>query len=1001
MASSLNNVVISTYPPPSDISHNIISYNLHGFNQGSPLLCSLCEGNDRPIMLLVQEHWLTPANMHKIINFNDRYTCFGISAMERSVRRSIIRGRPFGGVATLINNELCSKITFVECRDRFVVLIIDNCIYINVYLPSAASDSEIDLLTSVLVELEDVVTTASGQLVGSFHFIVGGDFNLDFDSHSRSAVIVSDLLRKWSLLPCHKIIKGNLAYSYCHETLQHYSLIDYFWISDKNVPDLINYKIIESPINLSDHLPISISIMCTFGNILLSNGCERPSVYPPVISLDWLGGNKAAYYESSRVLLVPIFNQIDLLLNRVKCASDSLEGPSKMPSFELEIEEAYSKLVNALLMASSDTIPVKSNKGKKYWWDQELSVLKRLSIVAHDNWISAGRPRRGVLFEIKLKAKLNFKSCIKNKKKLSLNNLSDSLHEQLLDNSQLSFWKIWKGKFGNKAKANKCIEGLSDDLAISNKFADYYASICKSNSINLDDDRCEFNNLLLRLDSYTGANRSFDSVVDISDIQRIINNLSIGKAAGIDRLTAEHLIFSHPIVVSSLTRLFKVMITCHYVPNAFGLGITVPLPKQDAKGSLNKMESYRGITILPIISKIFEITLEKFVHSFLVSNKSQFGFKKGVGCSHAIFTVRKTCDFFTNNASTVNICALDISKAFDKVNHCKLLHKLMDHNVPLTFILLLKGWLAKAEICVRWGGRLSKSVALSAGLRQGSVLSPHLFAFFVNDVLIALNKCGLGCHIKGFCFNSFMYADDLILLSISIDHLQRLINICNEALLACGLQLNTNKSVAIRIGPRHAHTDISLLLNDKQIVWKTELRYLGVWFSAGNALRCNLQNGRQKFFGATNAILGKIGTRASPAVVLSLVDSFCIPVLLYGLDGMNLNKSSRRAIDSTYASVFSKIYKTSDNIVIRSCQYFSQCLPASCLLDLRSFKFYDGISKLTDSLPQYLLSLLGSDELFKLNEKYHTPLNCCMANRKRFVWDWFSSTVEIDANDGL
>ena len=70
----------------------------------------------------------------------------------------------------------------------------------------------------------------------------------------------------------------------------------------------------------------------------------------------------------------------------------------------------------------------------------------------------------------------------------------------------------------------------------------------------------------------------------------------------------------------------------------------------------------------------------------------QFGFKKGYGCNHAIYTVQSTMEYFHNNNFTVNICVLDISEAFDKVNHYALFIKLLDRNVPLGFILLLESW---------------------------------------------------------------------------------------------------------------------------------------------------------------------------------------------------------------------------------------------------------------------------------------------------------------------
>ena len=172
---------------------------------------------------------------------------------------------------------------------------------------------------------------------------------------------------------------------------------------------------------------------------------------------------------------------------------------------------------------------------------------------------------------------------------------------------------------------------------------------------------------------------------------------------------------------------------------------------------------------MPIISKLFELIMLQILNPFLTNCSSQFGFKKGFGCSHAVYAVRKTVDYFTSLESTVNLCSIDISKAFDKVNHFKLFHKLMERNVPLNCILLLSCWFDKSTICVRWGSSFSYFVTLETGVRQGSILSHKLFALFVDDeLLVRLRRSGLGCHINGMCFNAVMYADDLMLLSISI-----------------------------------------------------------------------------------------------------------------------------------------------------------------------------------------------------------------------------------------
>src|ERR1700690_3175192 len=98
------------------------------------------------------------------------------------------------------------------------------------------------------------------------------------------------------------------------------------------------------------------------------------------------------------------------------------------------------------------------------------------------------------------------------------------------------------------------------------------------------------------------------------------------------------------------------ILKCSYVPNAFGIGITVPLLKADIKGLASTTDAYRGITIMPIISKLFEIILDKVLDPYLITCNSQFGFKKGYSCAHAIYTVKKTVEHFSSLNSTVNMC---------------------------------------------------------------------------------------------------------------------------------------------------------------------------------------------------------------------------------------------------------------------------------------------------------------------------------------------------------
>ena len=117
----------------------------------------------------------------------------------------------------------------------------------------------------------------------------------------------------------------------------------------------------------------------------------------------------------------------------------------------IELENSYTAaLLEALKLASSLSIPLRTINSKKFWWDVELSQLKAVSCSTHAQWVTAGRPRSGPIFVAKTKAKAKYKNEIRKKKSSSINQISDNLRSALLGSSQQSFWKIWNSNFKTK-----------------------------------------------------------------------------------------------------------------------------------------------------------------------------------------------------------------------------------------------------------------------------------------------------------------------------------------------------------------------------------------------------------------------------------------------------------------------------------------------------------------------------------------------------------------------
>jgi len=89
-------------PPKYNVSSSnfdlkVISFNMHGFNQGWPAVTSLIR-EFNPGIISLQKHWLTPTHLRKFDEFFNEYVCFGGSAMSSAIASGPLKGRPFGGV---------------------------------------------------------------------------------------------------------------------------------------------------------------------------------------------------------------------------------------------------------------------------------------------------------------------------------------------------------------------------------------------------------------------------------------------------------------------------------------------------------------------------------------------------------------------------------------------------------------------------------------------------------------------------------------------------------------------------------------------------------------------------------------------------------------------------------------------------------------------------------------------------------------------------------------
>ena len=119
---------------------------------------------------------------------------------------------------------------------------------------------------------------------------------------------------------------------------------------------------------------------------------------------------------------------------------------------------------------------------------------------------------------------------------------------------------------------------------------------------------------------------------------------------------------------------------------------------------------YRGISLSPMVAKLFEYVLLELYEDQLSSDPLQFGFKKHSGCCHALFTFKQVTKYFIKKGGKVYCAFIDASKAFDKVLHNGLFVKLLKRNVSVKFVRTLHNWYSKLCASVQWNGIIGQCV---------------------------------------------------------------------------------------------------------------------------------------------------------------------------------------------------------------------------------------------------------------------------------------------------
>lgn len=386
----------------------------------------------------------------------------------------------------------------------------------------------------------------------------------------------------------------------------------------------------------------------------------------------------------------------------------------------------------------------------------------------------------------------------------------------------------WTNKFSHPAdlwnKVNQ-MKGIKQTTPIDN-LLNSYENDCLRLCNNMNETFCmkfskcttkQFSDIVKNCDNVSVD--PWDFIIAENDVLNQLLSLDVKKSCGPDNVPSIIYKRAAHIIVSPLTRLFNCCIVNRTFPSIWKEAHVVPVPKC----SNAKLNDFRPISLLSVLSKIFERLILKSVNHFFTStlDKNQFGFRQNSSTTCALIKIHDhiTRTYENPSVTGIQVCALDYSLAFDRLIHNVIIKKLIDCYFPLAFVEMIYSYLVNRSQCVRINNVLSTFLPVTSGVPQGSIIAPFLFSLVMSD---------LHCLYSDSCIVKF--ADDLTLsipVYYSLNHVIEEIDHVKQWSSEIGLTLNLKKCkfIFIRRSLTACHIEIP------GFTLCTSIKLLGVTFS--------------------------------------------------------------------------------------------------------------------------------------------------------------------------
>lgn len=664
--------------------------------------------------------------------------------------------------------------------------------------------------------------------------IIAGDLNIDINKNTTKSDFFLNLLRSYNLYCLNK------------ESSRKNACLDN--IITNELREKTNCRVFEP--HLSDHA----SVIATFNSKVLITK-DKEFVYRNIRNVKPCA---MAQFKSNLELLD--WNVLSLFNN---------------------VETAFSYFIKKISHVYNDCCRVKEIKvkllkreQKTRWFTPELKKLRELVIVLYNRFQNCKNDLEKYRFKNDyMLAKRDYRYKIRQAKIAANCNFIDNSN-----NKCKAAWKVIKGETYTNTKKGE--EALINSKQLNDYFSNSAKILNNGNISNDDTYALQFLNKYL-LSVPTDLNLSFrwHRITEI-DVLNCVKNLSSSRSEdfyGFSNKIVKEII---SLILEPLLYLYNLMLETGDFPSVLKVVKITPIYK---KGDKYNPSSYRPISLVPILSKIFEHCIKNQLYKYMLKKgyicKEQFGFIPG---RNTIKAVESVVTNVLNSLEEKLVCSaslIDLSKAFDCIPHQLLIEKLARYGIKNDELKLFLSYLNGRKQMVVQGKDKSDFSNVTIGVPQGSVLGPFLFVVAMND--FAYN---MPCP-------SILYADDTTLLSSekTIDNLltgqKRILDAANEWFGSNSLVINKDKT---------EHIFFSLDVNIINVINCNHVKLLGIYLDSKLNWDVHVQMVCKKL-ARVIYLLRKLRCCVSMDLLMSAYYAFFHSQLMYGIVLWGNSRNAQKA----------------------------------------------------------------------------------------------------------